>query len=121
MPDDGQVADEVRESVGGLVERGSAPDLIVFNAGQLLNEWRDLAPRVDEGLVAVQDFAAAEPDGAKFDDGIRVCVESGSFQVKAYELLLEGVEPRLAENGWLRHCGLLAQSRSENTPELRGE
>ena len=93
VADDGQVANKVCELVGHPVERGRPFDLRRADRGQLLDKWRYLAPRVDERLVAVENFAAPKSDGPELYDGVRVGVEPGGFQVNADKLVLEGVEP----------------------------
>ena len=90
MTDDGVASYELGESVPYLREGWGAADVLGCYAGIALNELRDFAARIDEGLESVQHFVAPEAHRADFQDSVALGPETGGLEVNGDASLFQG-------------------------------
>ena len=81
VTDDRVASNELGESVPYLRERWSAADVLGRYASVALNELRDFATRIDEGLESVQHLVAPKAHRPDFQDCIALGFESRGFEV----------------------------------------
>ena len=84
-------ADEGQELGGDLLQEWGGSHVCIANAGELLNTQGDRTARVHKRDEAVKHFDIAgaagrtrEADGADFDNGVLLRLETGRFQIDGY-------------------------------------
>ena len=85
-------ADELRQAVSHAREKWSVRHLTRRYAGEALDEFRNRAARIYEGLEGVNALAAPELDRAYLDDLVPVRVQPRGFQVQGNVDLIERVQ-----------------------------
>ena len=90
VTDNRVASNELGESVPYLRERWSAADVLGRYASVALNELRDFATRIDEGLESVQHLVAPKAHRPDFQDCIALGFESRGFEVYGDASLFQG-------------------------------
>ena len=85
-------ANELRQAVSHAGEKWGVRHLAWRDAGEALNEFRNLAAGIDEGLEGLNALSAPELDRAYLDNLVSVRVQPRGFQVQGNVDLIERVQ-----------------------------